>query len=87
MTSENKKELDYLLTTRTNKRTVDDMPVYDDASEKLLKKIGVYQLYELPYFGKYEPLYQWLMSRVHEDFFYFVGCRDRILYVLIPSIT
>ncbi|KAH9303223.1 hypothetical protein KI387_014806, partial [Taxus chinensis] len=74
-TAENKKELDSLLTARKNKHTVDDMPFYDDASEKLLKRIGVYKLYELPYFRKYEPLYQWLMIRVNDDFFYFAGCK------------
>ncbi|KAH9320537.1 hypothetical protein KI387_015176, partial [Taxus chinensis] len=50
-------------------------------------RIGVYQLYELPYFGKYEPLYQWLNSRVHEDFFYFAGRRVRISSALVSSVT
>lgn len=86
-TLENKKELDSLLISRTNKCTMDDMPVYDNAGEKLLKRIGVYQLYELPYFGKYEPLYQWLMSRVHEDFFYFAARKVRISYVLVSLVT
>ncbi|KAH9325250.1 hypothetical protein KI387_005428, partial [Taxus chinensis] len=49
-TVENKKELDSLLIVSMNKRTEDDMSVYDDVGEKLLKRIGVYQLYEIPYF-------------------------------------
>ncbi|KAH9308872.1 hypothetical protein KI387_036783, partial [Taxus chinensis] len=36
-TFDNKKELDVLLSTKTNKRMVKDMSVYDDAGEKLLK--------------------------------------------------
>ncbi|KAH9331381.1 hypothetical protein KI387_003489, partial [Taxus chinensis] len=44
------KDLDSLLTARMNKHMMVDMSVYDDAGEKLLKRIGVYQLYELPYF-------------------------------------
>ena len=63
------------------------MSVYDDTGEKLLKQNGVYQLYELPYFGKYEPLYRWLMRRVHEDFFYFVRQRIRITAFLISTVT
>lgn len=44
-------------------------------------------MYELPYFGKYEPLYQWLMSRVHEEFFYFSIRRVRITATLNSTIT
>ncbi|KAH9315748.1 hypothetical protein KI387_024375, partial [Taxus chinensis] len=86
-TMDNKKELDSLLATRTNTCTVDNIPVYDDVGKKLLKRIGVYQLYEIPYFGKYESLYQWIMSRVHEDFFSFVGRRVIISFVLISLVT
>lgn len=86
-TIKNKKELNALLNTKSNKHTMEDMSVYDDAGEKLLQRIGVYQIYELPYFEKYDSLYQWLMSRVHEDFFYFVGRRVIISSALISTVT
>ncbi|KAH9313563.1 hypothetical protein KI387_022190, partial [Taxus chinensis] len=35
---DNKKELDALLSTKTKKYTVEDMPVYDDTGEKFLKQ-------------------------------------------------
>ncbi|KAH9322013.1 hypothetical protein KI387_016652, partial [Taxus chinensis] len=65
---------------------IEDMSVYDDVGEKLLKKNGAYHLFELPYFGNYEPLCWWLMRRAHEDFFYFSGWRERIRTSLISTV-
>ncbi|KAH9327491.1 hypothetical protein KI387_007669, partial [Taxus chinensis] len=38
-----------------------------------LEKAGLLQLYEFPYFRNPENLYQWLMLRMYEDHFHFVG--------------
>ncbi|KAH9320448.1 hypothetical protein KI387_015087, partial [Taxus chinensis] len=72
-TSTTEKEMTLELARPTNKRTLNGMPIYNDEDKVKLEKVGLLQLYELPYFGKPEHIYQWLMSHVHEDHFYFAG--------------
>ncbi|KAH9294368.1 hypothetical protein KI387_040422, partial [Taxus chinensis] len=52
-----------------------------------MEKAWLLQLYELPYFGKPEHLYQWLMSWVHEEYFHFTGRKMLMNPQLISQFT
>ncbi|KAH9322442.1 hypothetical protein KI387_017081, partial [Taxus chinensis] len=63
------------------------LPIYSDEVKVKLEKEGLLQLYELPYFGNPECLYQWMMSCVKEDKFDFTGHKIRITPQLISKFT
>lgn len=58
-------------------------PKFDESVQQEFQKTGVLQLWDMPFFAKPTPLFRWLMSRVHEDLFYFVERRMRITCHLI----
>lgn len=68
-------------------RSTEGQILVDDLVRRKLEKVGVLQLFELPYFRRPKLLFQWLMSRVHDDYFYFIGRRMRIISHLIGNIT
>ncbi|KAH9294736.1 hypothetical protein KI387_038324, partial [Taxus chinensis] len=86
-TNMTEKEMALELVHPKNKRTQEGLPIYSDEVKVKLEKVGLLQLYELPYFGKPEYLYQWLMSCMHEDHFYFTGCKMHITPQLISKFT
>ncbi|KAH9289041.1 hypothetical protein KI387_033158, partial [Taxus chinensis] len=85
--STNEKEMALVLVSPTNKMTPEGFPIYDDDIKFKLEKLGLLQLFDFPYFGKPECLYQWLMSHMHEYYFHFVGCKMRITPQLISHFT
>lgn len=68
-TSTKEKDMALDIVHLIDKRTLEGMLIYNDEVKVKLEKSEFLQLYEFPYFGKVERLYQWLMLRVHEDHF------------------
>ncbi|KAH9305415.1 hypothetical protein KI387_009819, partial [Taxus chinensis] len=86
-TSTTEKEMALELVHPIDKRTLEGMPIYIDEVKVKLEKVGLLQLFKFSYFGKTKWLYQWLISSVHEDQFYFAGHIIHINPQLISKFT